>query len=527
VRLTRSESQGGDSRGLCALSTHRSVSGFAPCRRLFSLGDSSTDPVTRLGVPGMSDVRNWRDRVAHAAAADVGRAGDKATISQARRLVDSCARRGLGILVAPGAFIGWLATYVHLYPAAGQVHAEWALMTIVASPWLCLASRGAAMLLLQWHSTLLLDCLGQIRPLQHRLTSTLLPRSAAPQNLTKATATETYKMLADTDAGRPLSAAGSGVFWTAYAVAAVATMWIVTNHVALGFGFGWTWESSHLPLYITRGAPELAAAVTEFPALVLGWIGSDGLPPVAPAPVAPADNPEALSVRRSWLLVLTAGVGAYLLLPMAILTLFIYVYAYRKMTHWQPAVVPIPRSAASATRCRSEPAAAPLRSPPVGGGMCTHVVRLERPRAAVDLPAPLDQLVDLGDAGATADLERVRGKLCDDKARVVVVSRLRVPPDRGVEDKLRTLASASTAAPLLVLDGSHAVRRSEPGGTLAIRREEWRAVASRTGVTPFECDLAELTDECRRDLARAVGYGEGSEGGRQPATEPSSESTRR
>ncbi len=474
----------------------------------------------------MSDVRNWRDRVAHAAAANVGRAGDEATISQARRLVDSCAWRGLGIVVALGAFFGWLAMSVQLRPADGQVHADWTLTMIVASPWLCLAVRGIAMALLQWHGPLLLECLDQIRRQQHWLTSKLLPRSAAPQNLTEVTATETYKMLADTDAGRPLSAAGSGVFWTAYASGAVATMWIVTNHVALGFDFGWTWESSWVWLDLTRGVVEFVRTAVEFPAVVLGWIGSDGLAPVAPAPVAPADNPEALAVRRSWLLILTAGVGVYLLLPMALLALLIYVYAYRKMTHWQPADIPVPWPAATATRCRSAPASAPLRSPPEGGGVCTHVVRLERPGAAVALPAPLDQLVDLGDADAAADLERVRGILCAGRTRVVVVSWLPMSPDRGVQDKLWTLASASAAAPLLVLDGGYRLH-TEPDSTQKSRRDEWSTAASRTGVTPFECDLAELTDASRRDLARAVGHGETPDGGREPATESGSRPTRR
>ena len=52
------------------------------------------------------------------------------------------------------------------------------------------------------------------------------------------------------------------------------------------------------------------------------------------------------------------------------------------------------------------------------------------------------------------------------------------------------------------------------------RRPAWTigAGASQTGVTPFECDLAELTDASRRSLARAVGHGAGPDGGREPAS---------
>ena len=490
---------------------------------LFSLRDASTVPVTRSGTPAMSDVWDWRDHVARAAAADVGRAADEETILQARELADRwlfCARLGLGILVALGALFGWLATSVQLRPADGQVHAEWALMMIVAGPWGCLALRGCTMLLLHWRNSLLLDWLV---PILLRLRNWLAPmsllRSATPQDLTTATPRQIYKMLDDTSSGRSVSAGGNGVFWTAYAVAAVATILIVTNHVALGFGFGWTWESSWMWPSFRREVVEFVRAAVEFPGLVLGvCIGSDGLTPVASAPAAPDGDPEAFAVRQSWVCALTAGVGAYLLLPMALWTLFNAVCAYRRAKRWQPVVVAVPRSAATATRCRNAPPVAPLRPPSAVGGMCTHVVRLERPGEAAALPAPLDRLADLGDVDAAADLKRVRGVLRAGPARVAVVGWLPASPDRGVLKKLQTLADASTEAPLLVLDGGHVLRRAEPARAAAIRLHDWRAGASQTGVTPFECDLAELTDASRRDLARAVGHGPGPDGGREPAT---------
>ena len=485
----------------------------------------------------MSVVPNWRDRVARAAAADVGWTRDKPTISQARRLVDQAAvgaKLGVGILAALGALFGLIAASSVFGSTDGTVNATWALFVIVACPWLSrilwrLFRMGVFVVMVLRHRAV-----RDRRPSHHaspllgrivlecmvRFAERYVERGATPDNLAGKTARRIRDMLVKS-VGRWIAAAGSASFWTAYALAAMATIWFETMHVA--HGFGWTWESSHVPLHVTRWVSEFTAAAVEF----AGPAGSGGLTPVAPAPVVPADDPEALAVRHSWVYALIAGVVAYLMLPMMFWTVVCTVIASRKAKNWEPKVVFVPRAAAPVTRCRNEPASTLLRLPAADGGRCTHVVRIERPRAAVDLPAPLDQLVDLGDADATADLERVRGKLCDDKARVVVVGWLRVSPDRGVQDKLRTLASASTAAPLLVLDGGHAFRRSEPDGTLAIRREEWRTAASRTGVTPFECDLAELTDECRRDLARAVGYGEDREDGHQQATEPGSESTRR
>ena len=486
----------------------------------------------------MSDVRDWRDHVARAAAADVGRAADEETILQARGLADrwlSCARLGLGILVALGALFGWLVTSAQLRPADGQVHAEWALMMIVAGPWGYLVLRGGMMLLLHWRDSLLLDGLVPILlrlrnwlarmllRLRNWLARMLLLRGATPQDLTTATSRKICKMLVDTGSVRQVSAVGNGVFWTGYAGAAVAAIWFVTSHVALGFGFGWTWESSWVPPSFRREVVEFVRAAVEFPGLVLGGcIGSDGLTPVAPAPAAPDGDPEAFAVRQSWLCALTAGVGLYLLLLMVLWTLCSAVSVCRKVKGWQPVVAPapVPRSSATATKCRSESAAMPLPPPPPSavGGMCTHVVRLERPGEAAALPAPLDRLDDLGDVDAAADLERVRGVLRAGRARVAVVGWLPASPDRGVLKKLRTLADASTEAPLLVLDGGHVLRRAEPARAAAIRLHDWRARASQTGVTPVECDLAELTDAGRRDLARAVGHGASPDGEREPAT---------
>ena len=74
----------------------------------------------------VSDARNWRERAARAAAADVGRGTDPATIAEARRLADrgtAGALVGLGVLATLGAVAGWTAAAELLGPAEAPVHA--------------------------------------------------------------------------------------------------------------------------------------------------------------------------------------------------------------------------------------------------------------------------------------------------------------------------------------------------------------------------------------------------------------------
>ena len=412
---------------------------------------------------------------------------------------------GLGVLAVLGAVAGWTTTAELLRPADAPVHGAAALLVVVGAPWLILTLRRVVLLLFRRGAS----------PVLGRLVTTGLLRAAArsagqdakSRDLAAATARRIGSMLA-AGSGRRLAAAGSGSFWTSYALVAVATIWIVTARVALGFG----WESSWIP-------PSLGRAVVELAAAPLGpLVGSDELTPIAAAPVALADDPAALAARRAWIRFLTAGVAVYLLVPMAAWTLLQAALGHRRAERWRPAVAARSRAAATAAARRREPAAPP-GPPPAGGGACTHVVRLERPEEAADLPAPLDRLVDLGDIDASADLERVREILRADLARVAVVAWLPATPDRGVRRRLRTLAGATTEAPLLVLDGGEALRRAEPARTAAIRLDDWRSLARQTGVALLECDLAELTGASRRSLAHAVGHEKHPEDGRRRATE--------
>ena len=412
---------------------------------------------------------------------------------------------GLGVLAALGAVAGWTATAELLRPTDVPVHAAATLLVVVGGPWLVLTLRSVVLLLLRRRAS----------PLLGRLVTTGLLRAAArsagrdarSRDLAAATARRIGSMLA-AGSGRRLAAAGSGSFWTSYALVAVATIWIVTARVALGFG----WESSWIP-------PSFGRAVVELAAAPLGpLVGSDELTPIAAAPVAPADDPAALAARRAWIRFLTAGVAVYLLLPMAVWTLLQAALGHRRAERWRPAVARRTRAAAAAPR-RSEPVPAPPSPSPADGGACTHVVRLERPAEVADLPAPFDRLADLGDVDAAADLERVRETLRADPARVAVVVWLPATPDRGVRRRLRALADATSEAPLLVLDGGEALRRAEPPRTAAIRLEDWRSLARQTGVAVLECDLAELTTASRRVLARAVGHEAHPGDGREEARE--------
>ena len=182
--------------------------------------------------PAATPARDWRDRTARAAAADIGRASDADAIAQARRLADRGrlgALAGLGLLALLGALAGWTTTAELLRPADGPVHGALALLALAGGPWLLLTLRSLGLLALR----------RRVSPLLGRIVTTGLLRAAgrdaAAADLPAATARRLGGMLA-AGSGRRLAAAGSGTFWTAYAIVAVATIWIVTARVALGFG---------------------------------------------------------------------------------------------------------------------------------------------------------------------------------------------------------------------------------------------------------------------------------------------------
>ena len=448
--------------------------------------------------------RNWRDQAAHAAAADVERASEAEAIEQARKLADwgrQGAAAGLVVLAVLGAALGWTTTAVQLRPDEGSVNAALALLVIAGGPWICrLCVYGFLRLVFPREASPVLGRLVKTglecaagwdaetrdpaAAIARRIRDMLTRRDAGARDLAAATAHRIKDMLGAGN-GQCLAAVGSGTFWMAYAGGAVAAIWIGTAHITLGFG----WESSWI-------SPSFGQTVIELAAMPLApLISSDELTPIAAAPARLADDPAALAARRVWLLFLTAGVAMYLLLPMAAWTLLQAVRGYWRALH---------RQLTDAVVARSTAAAAAFPSGSVGPPPCTHVVRLKRPTWVGGRPAPLDRLDDRGSVDAAANLKRMRDIVHAGPARVAIVGWLPAKPDRAVRRRLRTLVDASHHAPLLVLDGGDALRRAEPARTAAVRLEDWRTLARDTGVDPFECDLAELTDASRRRLAGAI-----------------------
>ena len=437
---------------------------------------------------------HWRDRVALAAAAAIGQYSDEEVIHRARVLADQwwlTVVTGFVLLaVLLGALIGWKTTAMILRGTEEPVNPVVALLLIAGAPWLLLALRSLVLLALFWRvsSGHLVPGIGRIViqgllwSVRHSRLSRFGRRDSADQpfSLASSVAQTITHMLAGRS-GRPLVAAGSGAFWTTYAVIAYATIWLSTAHIALGFG----WESSWI-------SPDTYRAVVESAPL----IGSDELTPVASD--APAHDPAAMAARRAWVHFLSDGVTIYLLLPMLTLTL-IHVANWRRQSDlWRP-LLWRPRSSV---------------------GPCTHIVRLARAKRADHPPAPLDRLVDLGNLDADPDLQNVLRIVRSDAHRLAILDRLLAGPDDHTITILRTLAEAAgERRPLLVLDDSTVVRQHQTGRTAA-SLDAWHLLARAVDLALIECEFAKLTDEMKHRLSDAVGQ-EVDPAGPRESTSPS------
>jgi len=459
--------------------------------------------VTRVADTTVPDDLNWRYRLARAAAQDIGQDAAGTITERAGQYLK--VETGFFLLWAMlGAAGGWLATATLLRPDEGLVNPVWTLLLIVGGPWGYLMVKYFVLLFADWGESSDRDCPGLIRVslvVIERLVS-FVPqgdskpsgqRDSADRSLSESPADGIMHMLKN-GSGRPLAAAGSGTYWTAYAVMAVLAIWFGTAHVALGFA----WESSWIQ-------PSYFRAVIENVPL----IGSGELTPIAAAPVAPYEDPAAMEARQAWVRFLSAGVAIYLLLPMCVCTLVQFV-------HW--------RLRASLWRPRLQPSLVEARP-------CTHIVRLGQ-SAGTELPEPLQRLDDLGNLATDDDLERVRGAVCAHEARFAVVSCWSANEERG-EDEVRqwleTLAGAPNETPLLVLSVDKKRRQSKPDGalpgclgaacslasyvlwqmpgcrrwvqgcslahgrTVADSLDAWDKLAQETNVALLECNLAAVT----------------------------------
>lgn len=462
---------------------------------------SLADPET------VTAARSWRARAADAAVADAGRDGDAATITTARRLVDRGVA-GAGLAIATlgvfGGIAGWTTTAELLRPADAPVHAPALLLIVAGTPWLLLGLRGLALLALRRRA---LPILGRLVPATLSAAIARQRPSGIDTTLSTAIARRVGSVLAN-GSGRRVAAAGSGVFWTAFATAAILTIWLVTARVALGFG----WESSWLP-------PRLGQTITDLAAAPLApIIGAEELHPVAPPPGAPADDAIALAARRAWIRFLSAGIAIYLLVPMLAWTMFNAAFGHWLAERWRPSVAGISPTIRKTTTIARDPS--PVRSadanaaPTVRDGACTHVVRLERRLEAPTLPTPLDTLVDLGDLDTAESMATVIAAVSLPSARPIVATWLPATPDRGVRRRLAELATAAAHPPVVLLDGGADLRRRESATNAALRLADWRALVRDLGLPAIEVDLGHLTDESRAILDRTI------HGNHEPAIVP-------
>ncbi|MDA1025562.1 MAG: DUF2868 domain-containing protein [Planctomycetota bacterium] len=440
---------------------------------------------------------HWRDRLATAAVLDAGLQDDHVAISRARKLVDrgvSGAVLAVLMLAVLGGLAGASTTAELLRQDGGPVHAAAVLMILVGGPWSFILLRTIILLTLRRRGGPLL---GRLVPAGF---GWMINRSPGDPDLTAAVASRTASMLA-TGPARRLAAVGSGAFWCGYASIAILTIWFVTARVALGFG----WESSWLPAEVGRSIVEFASAP------LTPILGDLTLEPVAGPPTAAADDPEALTARRDWILFLSAGVGVYLLLPILLWTTFQAAWGHLAAARWHPRTrkhLPAP------SLDQTERPIAPLLTDAAAPGFrhdshdlhdstcpCHRLVRLDRPGAAPSLPSEFSKLEDLGDLDSQESMANALALTTEPGQRTVIIAWLPATPDRGVRRRIKDLREAAGVAPLLLLDGGAALRRRESPSIAATRLADWRILASELGVEIFECDLSNLTETSRSALA--------------------------
>ena len=391
----------------------------------------------------------------------------------------------LGVL---GGIAGASATGELLSQDGGPVHAAAMLMILVGGPWCFILIRTMLLLVIRKRSGPLL---GRLVPAGF---GWMIARSNGDPDLSAAVAGRTASMLA-AGSGRRLAAVGSGTFWSGYAFISIITIWFVTARVALGFG----WESSWLPAELGKTIVEITSAP------LTPILGSPTLEPVAGPPIAAADDPQALATRREWILFLSAGLGVYLLLPMLLWTMLQAAAGHLAAAHWRPRV----RSRSQTSRIHriEEDIAPPEIDPaaPAGdrnmGVPCDRFVRLDRPGTASPLPPAITDLEDFGHLDSRESMATVISRIGSTSQRIAIVAWLPATPDRGVRRRINELQKATGITPLLVLDGGETLRRRESPAIAATRLTDWRTLASELGIEVLECDLANLTETSRSNLA--------------------------
>lgn len=425
------------------------------------------------------DLDRWQARVARAAAAAVGRAGDPKTERAAETLLDrgrTGAAIALAILALVGGIVGWAGAREVFRPTTTSVNVAIAILVLVGGPWLLIALRTIVLMTLgrrvgSW--------LGRLMPYGFvRFTE----RQSKDRRLGVATARHLGSLLT-AGAGRHLASLGGATFWCGYAVAAVLAIWLSTARVAYGFG----WESSWM-------SPEVGRDVVRAIATPLGGvIDVDALAPVDADPEAT----ETLEARRRWITLLSAAIAAYLLLPMVAWAGWHAVRGHLAAGRWRP---PNPTPTTERPGPRSFPAKTdPTATTSTSG--CTHLVRLEHGDDQIELPAPIASLTDLGAIDGRDDLARLAAAT---PTRVAILAWLPATPDRGVVRRIDGVVAASKSPPVVILDGGEALRSREPDRTVVARLADWREAARASGSEVVECDLGAATGASRRLLDAVI-----------------------
>jgi len=141
------------------------------------------------------------------------------------------------------------------------------------------------------------------------------------------------------------------------------------------------------------------------------------------------------------------------------------------------------------------------------------VVGLEIDRPACAWPPPVHGMrwTDLGFVDGRDDRRRVLTELeglAEVPRMTVVICSLTSTPDRGLGAFISQIAAACRAEVGLLLTGGHSLRQRGDAEQLALRVEDWRALAESVGVDRrrvLELDLDHLTETSQVKLAELVG----------------------
>ncbi len=382
----------------------------------------------------------------------------------------------LVILALVGGIVGWAAAREVFRPTTASVNVAVAILVLVGGPWLLIALRTIVLMTLgrqvgSW--------LGRLMPYGFvRFTE----RQSKDRRLGVATARHLGSLLA-AGAGRHLTSLGGATFWCGYAVAAVLAIWLSTARVAYGFG----WESSWM-------SPDVGRDVVQAIATPLrSVVDVDTLAPVG----SDQEATETLEARRRWIVLLSAAIAGYLLLPMLAWGGWHAARGHLAAGRWR---APSTGPTTERTRTKSSlPEADPAATISAGG--CTHVVRLEHGDDQTRLPTSITSLTDLGTLDGRADLARIAAAT---PTRVAILAWLPTTPDRGVARRIDGVVAASKSPPVVILDGGEALRSREPDRTVVARLADWRDAASASGAQVIECDLGAATGASRHLLDAVI-----------------------